>query len=1124
MKPDRFKTSHRNFSIKPGFLLLLGLALLTLSVLLWQTRQALDLALFASATADKARAFALATEFRYQTIYHALNTLAAKGIANDISDRAELNLDAQFFLDAFDGLDRVFWIDDSLMIQHEVPEQGVEGQSMTGIETDPTEVTLLQLIYQNDRFMGYLLGVVDLNGLMAPVEADINQEYLLQLSDQDGVIYSNGQKPSSREGLMTNMSLNLENTTVLVLTLAPTETAVQSITANARNTLLFSLGFSAIAVISVYFAQRATHQAFASQTRYQNLLQSSQEAIFIIDMEGRFQDANPAALQMVGYSQEEFLKLTVDDLRFTPEDKSEQDDADLWKSGGMVSKALRHKDGRAIEVALSVSPINEQGIQKWVMGIARDLSDQQRTSKLIQLRLELMDLSAEGTAEQVYQKTLDDVCVLTNSAIGFLHFVDSDQNTLSLQAWSTRTTVEFCQAEGIGQHYPVEQAGVWADCVYARQPVIHNDYAALPHRNGLPEGHATVLRELVVPIFREGKIVAIIGVGNKPDDYTQQDVDTVSYLGDVAWEVIAKKEAEDDRARQHALLEAILNHAPLLMVLVDEDLHIRQTNDFAAQFADRPPDEMAGLNWGEAMRCLNSLNSPAGCGSGAHCQACTVRSIVRETFVQGKSFQQIEATLPINVSGQDSQLSFLLSSTPLTIDKNPMALVTLMDITDLAQARSQAAQLLNQQKAINQLTLALGKTSHPATIYRTIFHHVRELLDVEVFEVLSYKLHTNTLSVDFAASRGEELNTADWPLIDLSAAPPNNLNRAVSTRQLQYDDSHQVLGLSKSKDALPGSSLSAPMMVMGDVIGVMHMESSRNNAYTQEDHYLVRAVAQNATLIDSLEQVVALRTNELEEKVQKLDKSQKAMLYMIEDLNQTAANLKVERQKLTQSNQELEAFSYSVSHDLRAPLRHINGYIDLLTRRFPDALPEKGRYYLDSIVDSSKEMGELIDSMLEFSRTSRQEMLLTRVDMNDLVKEAMINLKPDYIDRNIIWQVGTLPEVFGDRHLLKQVWLNLLSNAIKFTEKTPHAQIEVGALDEGAEDVFFVKDNGVGFEMKYANKLFGVFQRLHPASDYEGIGIGLANMRRIIQRHEGRTWAEGEPGVGATFYFSLPKR
>jgi len=265
------------------------------------------------------------------------------------------------------------------------------------------------------------------------------------------------------------------------------------------------------------------------------------------------------------------------------------------------------------------------------------------------------------------------------------------------------------------------------------------------------------------------------------------------------------------------------------------------------------------------------------------------------------------------------------------------------------------------------------------------------------------------------------------------------------------------------------------------------------------------------------------------------EKSGQVLLSVVEDeklarneirkLNQNLEQKVIERTfQLEVANKELEAFSYSVSHDLRAPLRHINGFIDMLTAQFPDSLPEKGMGYMNIIRDSARQMGLLIDDLLQFSRTGRQELRKAPVEMNLVFKEVLKAINQDTEDRKIEWITASLPLVYCDQSLIKQVWVNLISNAVKFTRKKEKTVIEVGCEENEKEFVFFVRDNGVGFDMKYANKLFGVFQRLHSRADYDGTGIGLANVQRIIHRHGGRVWAEAEQDKGAIFYFTLPKQ
>jgi len=226
--------------------------------------------------------------------------------------------------------------------------------------------------------------------------------------------------------------------------------------------------------------------------------------------------------------------------------------------------------------------------------------------------------------------------------------------------------------------------------------------------------------------------------------------------------------------------------------------------------------------------------------------------------------------------------------------------------------------------------------------------------------------------------------------------------------------------------------------------------------------------------------------------------------------------------QLENANRELEAFSYSVSHDLKSPLQHITGYAELLNKRAYEAIDGKSRQYLKSIADSAVRMRKLIDDLLSFSRMGRMEMLKRKTNLDSLVKEILRDFQADACGRNIDWRISPLPDVYGDSAMLRQVLVNLISNAFKFIKMRTNAVIEIGsACGEKGEVCVYVKDNGAGFDMKYVDKLFGIFQRLHSPTEFEGTGIGLANVRRIVNRHGGRVWAEGKVGEGATFYFTL---
>jgi PAS domain S-box-containing protein len=225
--------------------------------------------------------------------------------------------------------------------------------------------------------------------------------------------------------------------------------------------------------------------------------------------------------------------------------------------------------------------------------------------------------------------------------------------------------------------------------------------------------------------------------------------------------------------------------------------------------------------------------------------------------------------------------------------------------------------------------------------------------------------------------------------------------------------------------------------------------------------------------------------------------------------------------QLEQAMREIESFSYSVSHDLRAPLRALNGYARILLEDFAGQIPEGAEKYLTGIDANARQMGQLIDDILALSRLSRQPLRLQHLDQLDIIQQVLHTLQPDLEGRDLDIYMPKSLEAHGDPTLLYQVWLNLLSNAIKFTRKRKPAIIEIGSFDQDGETVFFIKDNGAGFDMKYADKMFGVFQRLHRAEDFEGTGVGLAIVHRLIQRHGGRVWAESAVDQGAKFYFTL---
>ncbi len=276
----------------------------------------------------------------------------------------------------------------------------------------------------------------------------------------------------------------------------------------------------------------------------------------------------------------------------------------------------------------------------------------------------------------------------------------------------------------------------------------------------------------------------------------------------------------------------------------------------------------------------------------------------------------------------------------------------------------------------------------------------------------------------------------------------------------------------------------------------------------------------------ALEQRIAERTAELVRKNDQLHKEIAERKQAEEEIRKLNAELEERVQhrtaQLEAANKELEAFSYSVSHDLRAPLRHIEGFSRILEENYTDVLEDEGKRILGVILKSAQKMKTLIEGLLAFSRLGRKGLSMSNVDMTKLVEDTFAELKPS--DREIQLTLHPLPTVYIDLALMRQVWINLLSNAIKFSSHQDISMIEIGSKVDNDQNLLYIKDNGAGFDMQYADKLFGVFQRLHSSEEFKGTGVGLAIVQRVIRRHGGHIWAEGKVDEGATFYFTVPPR
>ncbi len=414
---------------------------------------------------------------------------------------------------------------------------------------------------------------------------------------------------------------------------------------------------------------------------------------------------------------------------------------------------------------------------------------------------------------------------------------------------------------------------------------------------------------------------------------------------------------------------------------------------------------------------------------------------------------------------------------------------------------------------LNRLGLALAQTLDAPAVYRVAYEHMSQLVDCPCFGISLYDPATQTLRAAYMVSDDELLDTADFPPLTIPIDQPlKGRARAIVTQQPEIVESMPapsgqaiIVGTSNA-GRIPRSAMYVPMVAHGQTLGLLEVQSYRENAYSEADAVLLGPAANqiglaivNARLFSDLQAERDLLAQRVRER--------------------TA--------ELMAANRELEAFVYSVSHDLRAPLRALDGFSEALLSRCQAQLDEEGRHYVERIQAASQRMGQLINDLLALSRVTRHEMVYQTVDLTALAREVAADLQAQDPHRAVELVIAEGMVAYGDAPLLRILLENLLGNAWKFTAKADHAVIEVGMLKESGEQedasrVYFVRDNGVGFDMAYADKLFTPFQRLHSMHEFPGTGIGLATVQRIVARHGGRVWAEAAVNQGATFYFTLP--
>ncbi|PKN96862.1 MAG: hypothetical protein CVU43_18515, partial [Chloroflexi bacterium HGW-Chloroflexi-5] len=663
---------------------------------------------------------------------------------------------------------------------------------------------------------------------------------------------------------------------------------------------------------------------------------------------------------------------------------------------------------------------------------------------------------------------------LMASELGFIFYYSEESKQLTLSSWSKKA-LEICTIPVPQTVYELEKTGIWGEPVRQRKPIIINNYHTLdPLKKGYPTGHPELNKLLEIPVFIDNKIVAVVGVANKAVDYSDFDVDQLTLLMEMVWKAIERKKVIENLRISEENYRQLFNQNIDGIFITNSEGDCVDVNDSGCSMLGYSLDELK-QDYKEIFRnddrTIDIENVTKEISPG--------RRLIRERKLQTKSGSLIDVEITtILLSDGRIQKAVRNITERKKADQNVInaqhELQALLKTSD--NSRKALLSVIEDQKEIEE---ALSKSEKS---YRSLFENITQ----------GFALHKIILD--------ESGKPVDYQFVAVNPA---------------YE---KLTGLSAKKiigktvlEALPGVEQS-----WIDTFGEVAISG---NAKHFEDYTGAIGKYYDVTAFCPEIGFFAVVISDItERKKYELD---------IQNFNLVLENrVKDRTAELENANHELESFSYSISHDLRAPLRSIHGFSQIILEDYSKNLDPEVNHYFDLIRKNATMMGNLVDDLLSFSRLGRQSLNHVNVDSASIVKEVIESLQSEIRDRNINITMVELPEVKADPSLLRQIFVNLISNSIKFSRDKIQPEIEVGFETQIIEDglihaYFYVKDNGVGFDMKFYDKLFGVFQRLHRAEDYEGTGVGLAIVDRIVKKHGGNIWAESAIGEGTTFYFTL---
>jgi PAS domain S-box-containing protein len=906
-----------------------------------------------------------------------------------------------------------------------------------------------------------------------------------------------------------------------------------------------------------------------SEEKFRNITSAAIDAIIMMDQTGRISMWNDAAQVIFGYTEQEVIGQNFYQL-ITPkrccDQRKMESIASLGENlltGKIAELIVKRKSGEEFPIELSLSAFRLH--DRWyAVGTARDITERKQVENIMQARLRLLEFANSHSMDELLTATLDEIEALTGSTIGFYHFVESDQETLSLQNWSTNTLKNMCTAEGKGNHYGVAQAGVWADCIGERGPVVHNDYASLPHRKGMPDGHALVVREVVVPIFRGSMIMAIVGVGNKLTNYDERDIEIVSQLGDLSWDITERKRAEEALQASEERFSILFDKAPLGYQALNEEGYFIEVNQTWLETLGYSREEVIGKWFGEflAPECVD---------------------VFRERFPLFKAAGEIHSEFQMLHKNGSRRLIAFEGRIGYNLDGSfKQTHCILSDITERMQAERELRESEEKFSRAFQSGAQMSITEADTDIFLDVNDAFLMTMGFSRDEIIGKTIQESGMLAEaarFAAAKQEgadsrhlrdqemmvRTKSGDLRYGIFSADRINvggkNCVLTVMTDITKRRLAEQALRESENAyRAIFENTGNATLILEGDTtISLVNSEFEKLTGYTKAEtegkmrwtEFVVeedvdRMLGQHR--LRRTDPTAALKSYEFRMR----DKSGvvKHILLsidMIPGTTKSVASLmditarkraQEEREQLQrqlQQSQKIETIGTmagGIAHDFNNILTGILGFTELVRSE----IPEDTEVYenLTEVVKAGRRARDLVRQILSFSRKAETEKSL--ISLVTAVKEALRLIRsvtPSHISIKQNFTASPARVILADPTQMHQMVMNICLNAadampdggvleisLEEVQVETESRPEQTQLPSGCYLKLTVRDNGAGMPPEVRERIFEPYFTTKQVG--KGTGMGLAVVHGVIKEHGGSIAVSSEPGKGTAFEICLP--